>query len=458
MIYRNLLRKQRACTVIQAGYRAKKARLQLEHLRLNHDAAVSLQTLWRGYASRCKYKRVLDAARTLQRYARGSATRRQIQSLELAALTVQRAWWTFVQRWRLRWAATTIQCIWRGSIARTELVRKILAEEQCDNHAAVVIQSAWRGFAAQVEFQMTLLDIITVQSLVRRRIALDTSETMVRALDTLQRASRCWLAKQRLNVKVRNVEAATTCQCAFRSWRAVRKLQTLRLQYAAAEIIQRQWRRFTADFKYGTFRLTVIFIQAFLRGSLVRGQVETWNYSATRIQCVWRKHSWNTLTNAAAIAIQTTWRACSASTKLRVSLAAASSIQKVWRGFIARAGIKKGDFAATVIQSCWRTYVARTDYVLDVLEIIFVQGTVRRYLAKRAADKRRVAIQRIQNAWRCFLSKNELQQRKLVELYHIECHKAAEILQVSKCPMELLRTYEITELTMECVRPHHGDG
>mmetsp|Transcript_16947 Transcript_16947/g.41278 ORF Transcript_16947/g.41278 Transcript_16947/m.41278 type:complete len:2524 (+) Transcript_16947:69-7640(+) len=427
--HRRLLREQSASITIQASYRGSLVIRRTKQLRLQHNAAVLVQTMWRRFASRRKNVNRTNAVRTIQKYTRGRLARRQIERQEIAASIVQKAWWNFVQNWRVRWAATTIQSVWRGSLARSELVRRILEEEDSNDQAAIAIQSAWRGFSAQVEFQTVMLDIVTIQSLGRRRIALNRRCTMVNALAKLQCALRCWLARRHLQINLRDVKAAITCQCAIRSWLSVRRMVTVRHEYIAAVIIQSQWRRYTQNVSYCLLRSTVVSCQALLRGSVARREILSWNQSASSIQSAWRDHSWNIRLKVSATVIQKTWRARSAALVLCHSLAAIRSMQRYWRGFIVRVALENEQFAATVIQSSWRAFFAKREFTLDVLEVIFVQGAVRRYLAKRAADHRRLALHKIQHASRCFLAVQELRRLQRAELEHMECHKVAIFLQ-----------------------------
>lgn len=399
-------------------------------MRLEHNSAVLVQSLWRSFAYQHVYVIKLSAVRTIQRYARGTLARRQMMRKQIAALTLQNAWWNFVQIWRVRWAATTIQSLWRGSLARSELVRRILEDEERNDQAATVIQSAWRGFSDQVEFQTILLDVIAIQSLTRRKIAMDRREGMMNAVVKLQCAARCWFARSLLQVKIRNVEAAIVCQCAIRSWLSVRSLSTARHHHIASTAIQSQWRKYVASVSFGRVRSNVISVQSLFRGLLARREISSMNQSASRIQSAWRNHSWNNRANMSAIAIQRTWRAYSAKAKLSQSLAAIASIQRFWRASVVKAIAEKKQFAATVIQSAWRGYFARRDFVLDILEIIFVQGAVRRFLAKRTANQRRLAVARIQSSVRCFLALNELRRRQRLEFDRMECHQAALLIQV----------------------------
>jgi hypothetical protein len=129
------------------------------------------------------------SAITIQSFARGMIVREQTRRQEHAAVLIQRTWWNFVDSWRMNWAATTIQRLWRGFNARIDFERKLIEEEEAFEQAATIIQGAWRGFAAQVEFQLDLLDIISVQNLARKKIATRRRNDIVRSV-ALRRNSR----------------------------------------------------------------------------------------------------------------------------------------------------------------------------------------------------------------------------------------------------------------------------
>jgi myosin heavy subunit len=105
--------------------------------------------------------------------------------------------------------ATRIQAVWRGFIASDNfirdvsdiifvqsLIRRKLATTKTDSlrqerreHCATLIQAAWRGCIASDDFIQTVSDIILVQSLARRLIALRVLRLLKEEEHLLQVAS-----------------------------------------------------------------------------------------------------------------------------------------------------------------------------------------------------------------------------------------------------------------------------
>lgn len=76
-----------------------------------------------------------------------------------------------------------------------------------------------RGFSAQVQYQMDYMDIVTVQSLFRRRKAMGEMLARIDAIEVLQSAVRCALARRKClkllqlkDFEVQQESAAVLCQ------------------------------------------------------------------------------------------------------------------------------------------------------------------------------------------------------------------------------------------------------
>lgn len=208
---------------------------------LERDAATRIQACWRAMSGRQQFQTTLFATVELQRMARGYLVRKEVERLHLAAMTIQQAWWSWVDyadsqvaailiqsRWRAivarqftrdlvvqHQAVTEIQKIWRGyiqtimfaitreviisiqKVVRGHLARKNLPLRRL-SRAAVLLQKTWRGFSAQVQFNLDVMDIVSIQSLVRSRIARKTITRKIMAVACLQGAVRCALARQLL--------------------------------------------------------------------------------------------------------------------------------------------------------------------------------------------------------------------------------------------------------------------
>lgn len=179
--------------------------------------------------------------------------RADVKEMQIAAMVIQEAWWTYVDVTDSHVAAVLIQSQWRGVMAR-----KCTGDMRAHENAAITIQRVWRGqmdlilyslkrecaisiqrvvrgdqsrrrvaldekrlaavsiqkivrgFSAQVQYQMDLLDIITIQSLLRRRTAIRDTIQRIDAVGIIQCATRCALARRRLGEVVERRDIAIT--------------------------------------------------------------------------------------------------------------------------------------------------------------------------------------------------------------------------------------------------------
>lgn len=400
--------------------------------------------------SRQRYGDVICSAIKIQSLARGMIVRGQVERKEQAAFVIQQAWWNFVNSWRMNWSATTIQSMWRVYRARLIFEQKLLDEEEVNEKAAMVIQGAWRAFSAQVQFQLHLLDVISVQSLARRRMAMQRRNDVVQSVAVLQGAVRCWLARWSLGWRIQEKKAAVTCQCAVRCWLSKQELSSRERKYISATRVQTYWRMYSNKMAFRQLAVSTILIQASFRGHHDRQGIECWGQSAALIQRTWRSFSRDLQKESACVGIQRTWRAHFCRKKFCSSLASAAFIQRCWRGYAVRSTMEKRQFAATILQGCWRGFIGRMNFQLDLLEIIFVQNAVRRFLAMRHAAARCEAIQVIQNALRrCLAVKatNTLKQERIE--WQIE-HHAAVYIQVCQLSISLFHPFMSTGVLIIC--------
>ena len=170
---------------------------------------VSLQSSVRGFLARMSYYRSLIrylCAIRLQSFWRMRQARRSFELQrhhKLAAVIVQRAWRYSQHMKNVRYeAAVSLQSFWRKVRALRELRFQIAViiiqrswrytRDRCVTKywAAIQIQRIWRGFWGQLRLQIDLLDIITVQSCVRRFLASLKAKERLSAVRTLQRFAR----------------------------------------------------------------------------------------------------------------------------------------------------------------------------------------------------------------------------------------------------------------------------
>jgi hypothetical protein len=149
-----------------------------------------LQKHGRGYIAKLRFLSLLrlkHAARTLQSRWRSKTALRLVRAKAL-----------------LQESATTIQRVWRGVQLRCSLA--------CA--AAVKIQALWRGFFVQLQYQIDLMDIITIQCCARMVLAKKERVNRYNAVQVLRRSARKHLCqKQEEQLQSQRIRNMATSKC-----------------------------------------------------------------------------------------------------------------------------------------------------------------------------------------------------------------------------------------------------
>jgi hypothetical protein len=67
--------------LLQSYSRGYLVRQKIQHLRMQHSAAIDIQRVWRGYRTRCWYQALTHGLILIQAHARGFLVRRRTQKL-----------------------------------------------------------------------------------------------------------------------------------------------------------------------------------------------------------------------------------------------------------------------------------------------------------------------------------------------------------------------------------------
>ncbi|XP_066503175.1 abnormal spindle-like microcephaly-associated protein isoform X2 [Hoplias malabaricus] len=350
--------KRNAVIAIQASYRGMKVR---RHMRIKHEAAITIQAHVRKHISRRYYQRLLWATRIVQQRYR--ANKMMAQDLE-----------SFREKKR---AAVVLQAAFRGLKARQSLKQK--------HQAAVVIQSAYRSHCAQTWYLCMKYAAITIQQryramLVARKQREDFLK-MQHAVTVLQAYFRGQNVRREI---IRRHQAATLVQAAFRKHREMTKYQAMRL---SAIIIQRHFRscaKAKLDHeKYLRLKKSALLIQTAFRGFTVRQNVAKMHKAATIIQAAFRMHKQRSVFKRqcwAASVLQKRFRAYRLGhqqiQRYQQLKDAAICLQKSFRGRQAR-DLAKRIKSARTIQSYLRMTIQRRQFLKTKAAVVLIQAAYR---------------------------------------------------------------------------------
>jgi len=236
---------------IQAWYRGIRARQNADEKLYS---AIAIQSAWRRYMCQMTYQFDIIDIIIVQ-----SIVRRR-QAIQLRNKTA---------------AVVRIQALARGVIAKNTYVNEKYMHDQLERHtSATKIQSCWRSYSAQVQMLMTIVNIIVIQSVWRRR----SVEKIYKP-----HLNRIKLAKER---KMNN--AATKIQSAWRGFSVYSGYTIIRYENQAATIIQSRWRGYLQSTNYCILLCEVVRIQALVRGSQERSWLSFQDECASIIQAAMR--------------------------------------------------------------------------------------------------------------------------------------------------------------------------
>lgn len=144
--------------------------LQKARSKRRNTAAIKIQALWRGHATRQWYARAKAAIVEIQALIRGKLARLEAhrRRVALAAtvvqavvrMTIAREYYVLMKRY-----ATRIQARWRGQQAR----KRYAAMKQ--DMGIAIIQATWRGFVVRRAYKQILAGAVQVQRQLRMREA-----------------------------------------------------------------------------------------------------------------------------------------------------------------------------------------------------------------------------------------------------------------------------------------------
>jgi myosin heavy subunit len=329
-------------------------------------------------------------------------------------------------------SATKIQTAWRGNYAyssyRSDLLDIIIVQSLVRRQAArtvaeherqklmdqstAKIQTAWRSYYAYSSYQCDLCSIIIIQSVLRRRVARIIAEQKRRELVdhsalTIQTAWRGYYVRSNYQCDLHDI---IILQSLVRRRAATNFVEQARreLMVQSAMSIQTAWRGYYAYSSYQCDLRDIIIVQSFVRGRAARNAV---------------KQKWLELMDQSATVIQAQWRSYDCTMNYLHYLADVLIVQSAVRRWRATKLVsvyrrEAHEEAATKIQRYWRGFRCYADYIFTVADIEVVQSRVRRWLAKRKwaqmkHDRDQEAATVIQRNWRGNMGRDAALMRQI---------------------------------------------
>ncbi|XP_053380194.1 abnormal spindle-like microcephaly-associated protein homolog [Mercenaria mercenaria] len=400
--------KGKAVLVIQ---RAVRRFLQSRRQKHQQAAALCIQKVWRGHQARSEARKLrrekilqqqMHAVRIVQSAVKRYIHRRRYLEMKTAVIQVQAYCRGYLVRRKRHTAATNIQRVYRGHLARQQV--KLM------QHAANKIQAAIRGFLARKLLKKQVSAARTIQCRYRAYLEMRKQQGVYhstrKACTVVQ---KCWRRQLALK-REKQEKAAVKIQACFRCYSDRKRYQKLKdnavcIQAAFRGCIQRReferrkravlllQRRFrdclVTRQQRQTFLKTkevVLWMQSKRRMIVQRQKYLVLSDSATRLQAYARmliqRRNFQKL-KSSAVTLQRYYRALSLGRAFRknflVSKGAAITIQAAFRGYRVRREVRKCTSAAVVIQSNVRCYIARCRFLALKTAAIVCQ---QRYRAK----------------------------------------------------------------------------
>ena len=367
------------------------------------NALVTIQRYWRGHQALWRFRSfmasiVVIQARIRKWNAHAEAQNRRASVVRLQTMARRKLAQNFVAQLRdsrhveLLYEAncvTTIQRSYRGHLVRREIL--------CLHACALIIQRNFRCFMTWIRYQMDRVDVILVQTLVRKWKAeksfLKKRQSVV-CLQALWRGRVARILSNHLLVaqlqEKRQAFAAIELQRVFRGKSGRDKA----LREAAARLLQKTWRCFTVHVDYILNVLAAVKIQAKARSFLGRMLYLRFKRSCVKINSVSRGFlcrldlKRNIL---AAHMVQKAYRGYSAKSDYLLLKSAAIIIQCAFRGHKTRVNVRRQIVFAIKIQRIWRGYQCFREFVWIIFAAIKIQSVVRKMLAASQVRRKRLA-------------------------------------------------------------------
>ena len=397
-------------------------------------ALLTLQRAFRTWLDNVRVEKLLRQHDFLTRASQGS-----VGTDVFCAIHIQRIWRGYVVRLNRENAATRIQSAWRSFAAVEQYYRdlsdivlvqsairrwlgmrrhfdaleRVMAIQAAN---ATVIQSAWRAFDSSMNYLNVKLDIIIVQSVVRRWLVQQQSKRSKASYVATKRLVRSLMLrselKRILGLRLRRHAA---------KYAPLLTAEDIDLYQGASLAVQTVWKRIlcsivSIQFCWRSHKGRSLFQQQRTAAiSIQRGYRSLCDKrlrSATRIQACWRmvecRRPYRRTTSA--IAIQAFWRKASIEREYSRILKKVTAVQSLARGRIAREGLRRRHEACLVIQHQFRCMVLRKKARKVVARKRKKLATKRRISLQYQYREKMAAASAIASFWRGYTVRSRIQK------------------------------------------------
>mmetsp|Transcript_36859 Transcript_36859/g.84983 ORF Transcript_36859/g.84983 Transcript_36859/m.84983 type:complete len:2322 (-) Transcript_36859:49-7014(-) len=388
------IRARAAIQVIQAAWRgaSTRKRLLLQEVGKQKALALAKGTTWRI----CESPRTQKAAVEIQRRFRGTIARCKYAAKGRACVRLQSAWRCFRARMhymrilearlklrgliymfrcrKYRPAALNLNAI----LGRVFRATRPLARQRRIKFAAVTIQRVFRGSCARQALAHRLMSAKRIQALARMALVQTALKRQRLAALILQARARSWNARRSY---CRRIQAIVKIQAFVR---AVQAQRVLHAKAAAALKISRRYRTGRCRLAQAKQRRGATAIQAAVRCLHAKAAFQRRIIAARRIQRSWRGHASRRHTRAqhlSATRLAAAFRCYSAHKRFAAQQCAGTTLVRavfMWRHMHRRRLLK---VASTRICAVWRGHVARQSLYCKMGSIQRIQRWWRNMLA-----------------------------------------------------------------------------